>query len=202
MIRIPPQTNSFRANFTIRNPISTMSNMEIELNGADETAPTEANAADAANNGDTSDEDSLIDFNDEEAVEAAEKAARNKALKEMLTNNGFTLRNLLRSEKVKGHFTSPFSKENEMSLEDILSEIPKEDLHEVGMVQRRIYIPASFVQKWIIPTIRAVTPSMVTALDCQEDMKWQCCFLFSTNRPWIQPSHVNSLTTMLTLFAQ
>ncbi len=42
-----------------------------------------------------------------------------------------------------------------MSLEDILSEIPKEDLHEVGMVQRRIYMPAQFVQKWVIPTIRA-----------------------------------------------
>ena len=42
-----------------------------------------------------------------------------------------------------------------MSLEDILSEIPKEDLHEVGTVQRRIYMPASFMQKWVIPTIRA-----------------------------------------------
>ncbi len=151
-----PQTNSFRASLAIRNPISTMSNMDIELNGADQTASTEANAADAANNGDTSEEDSLLDFNDEEAVEAAEKAAQQKALKEkMLTNNGFTLRNLLRSEKVKEHFTSPFSKEDEMSLKDILSEIPKEDLHEVGMVQRRIYMPASFVQKWATPTIRA-----------------------------------------------
>ena len=65
------------------------------------------------------------------------------------------MRNILRSEQVKSHFTSPFSKENEMSLEDILSEIPKEDLHEVGMVQKRIYMPASFVQKWVIPTIRA-----------------------------------------------
>ncbi len=73
----------------------------------------------------------------------------------MLISNGFTLRNILRSEKVKGHFTSPFSKENEMSLEDILSGIPKEDLHEVGMMQRRIYMPASFVQKWVIPKIRA-----------------------------------------------
>ncbi len=42
-----------------------------------------------------------------------------------------------------------------MSPEDTLSEIPEEDLHEVGMVQRRIFMPASFVQKWIIPTIRA-----------------------------------------------
>ncbi len=73
----------------------------------------------------------------------------------MLANNGFALRSILRSEKVKGHFTSPFSKENEMSPEDILSELPKEELHEVGVVQQRIYMPASFVQKWLIPTIRA-----------------------------------------------
>jgi hypothetical protein len=73
----------------------------------------------------------------------------------MLIHNGFAFRNLLRSEKVKQHFTSPFSKENAMSPEDIISEIPEEDLHEVAMVQRRIFMPASFVQKWIILAIRA-----------------------------------------------
>ncbi len=56
---------------------------------------------------------------------------------------------------MKAHFTSPFSKENTMYPEDILSELPKEELHEVGGVQNRIFMPASFVQKWIIPTIRA-----------------------------------------------
>ncbi len=132
-----------------------MIEMAIELNEVDQTASKEANAANAADDGDTSEEDSLIDHNEEDEIEAAQKAAEQKALKQMLTNNGFALRNLLRSEKVKQHFTSPFSKENEMSPEDTLSEIPKEDLHEVGMVQRRIYMPASFVQKWVIPTIRA-----------------------------------------------
>ncbi len=39
-----------------------MNEMEIELNEADQTASTEANAADATNNGDTSEEDSLIDY--------------------------------------------------------------------------------------------------------------------------------------------
>jgi hypothetical protein len=141
--------------------------MKIELNGADQTASTEANAASAANNegmeiamageegSDTSEIGELIDYNEQDELEAKRKAAEQKALKEMLISNGFTLRNILRSEKVKGHFSSPFSKENEMSLEDILSEIPKEDLHEVGMVQRRMYMPASFVQKWVISTIRA-----------------------------------------------
>ncbi len=96
-----------------------MNAMEIELNGADQTASTEANAASAANNDgrevvmtreeneDTSEVDSLIDFNDVEAVEAAEKAAEQKALKEMLTSNGFMLRNILRSEKVKKVITFP-----------------------------------------------------------------------------------------------
>jgi hypothetical protein len=131
-----------------------MSNMEVELKGADQTASTEANAASTANNdgkevvmteeedSDTSEVDELIDYNEQKEIEAAKKAAEQKALKEMQTNNGFTLKNILRSEKVNDHFASPFSEENEMSLEDILSEIPKKDLHEVGMVQRRIYMPA------------------------------------------------------------
>ena len=72
----------------------------------------------------------------------------------MLTANGHTLREILRTEKVKAHYVSPFSEENTMSIEDILQEIPKEDLHEVGAVRNRIFMPASFVQKWLIPTIR------------------------------------------------
>ncbi len=79
--------------------------MEIELNEVDQTASTEANSANAANDGDTSEEDSLIDYNEEDDIKVAQKAAEQKALKEMLTFNGFTLRNILRSEKVKQHFT-------------------------------------------------------------------------------------------------
>jgi hypothetical protein len=120
-----------------------MSDMDIELNGADQTASTEAKAANAANDVDTSEEDSLIDYNEEDEVVAAQKAAELKALKEMLANNGFAYRNLLRSERVKQHFTSPFSEENTMSPEDILLEIPKEDLHEVGMVQNKAYVHVS-----------------------------------------------------------
>jgi hypothetical protein len=67
-----------------------MSDMDIELNEADQTASTEANAANAANDVDTSEEDSLIDYNEEDEIEAAQKAAERKASKEMLTNNGFT----------------------------------------------------------------------------------------------------------------
>jgi hypothetical protein len=114
-----------------------MNDMDIELNGADQTASAEANAASAAQDVDTSEEDELYDYNEEDEIKAAQKEAQQKALKEMLANNGFAYRNILRSERVKQHFTSPFSKENAMSPEDILLEIPKEDLHEVGLVQRR-----------------------------------------------------------------
>ena len=136
-----PQTNSFRLNTPIRN----------------QTALTEADAARAANNDGKEfameDEDSSENEKEfvEELVDYNEQLV---ALKEMLTNNGHTLREILRSEKVKAHYVSPFSGENTMSIEDILQEIPKEDLHEVGTVRNRIFMPASFVQKWLIPTIR------------------------------------------------
>ncbi len=126
----------------------------------DQTALTEADAAKAANNDgresamngeedeDTSEYDEeLIDYNEQDEKEAAQKAAELVALKEILTANGYTLREILRSEKVKAHYVSPFSEEDAMSIEDILGEIPKEDLHEVGTVQKRIFMPASFVQK-------------------------------------------------------
>ncbi len=52
-----------------------MSDINIELNGADRTASTEANAASAAQDVDTSEEDELFDYNDEDQVEAAQRRA-------------------------------------------------------------------------------------------------------------------------------
>ena len=130
----------------------------------DQTGLSETDAASAANkNGKViakEDEDSsendeeLTDYNvdDEEDIDAAIletqaqlRALERVALKEMLTNNGHALREILRSEKVKTHYVSPFSGENIMSIEDILLEIPQEDLHEVGMIRDRIFMPAPFV---------------------------------------------------------
>ena len=146
-----------------------MTSMEL-----DKTALLETDAASAANNDDkeivmeeddsSEDDEELVEYNpeDEEDIDAAIletqaqlKALERVALKEMLTSNGHALREILRSEKVKTHYVSPFSGENIMSIEDILLEIPQEDLHEVGMIRDRIFMPAPFVQKWIIPTIRA-----------------------------------------------
>ena len=132
-----------------------MSSIELE-----QTALNEANAARAANEDDTSEIDEDIDFDEEahdaaiRATEAELKALERVELKSMLTANGHALKEILRSEKVKAHYTSPLSTESPMSIEDILLEIPKEDLHEVGMVRDRIFMPAAFVQKWIIPAIR------------------------------------------------
>ena len=99
------------------------------------TAVTEAEAARTANNDDKEvvmeDEESseieegLVDYNEQEETEATMKAAELVALKEMLTANGHTLREILRSEKVKAHYNSPFSEEDAMSIKDILREIPR-----------------------------------------------------------------------------
>jgi hypothetical protein len=139
-----------------------MNPTETELN---RTASTEANAADATNHVDMEvdvtgeevvvDEDHLVDYNEQEAAAAAEKAAAKLALKEMLIKNGFALRMLLKTEQIKAHYVSPLAKEEEVSIEDIiLLEIPEEDLHEVRMVQGRMFMPASFAQKWVLSAIR------------------------------------------------
>jgi hypothetical protein len=73
-------------------------------------------------------------------------------LRELFATKGKEYRTLLKSEKVKELFTSPMT--FEMSAEDILSEIPKEELHNVGVVKRLLIMPPSFVQKYILPTIK------------------------------------------------
>ncbi len=59
---LKPQINSFHSNIVTGNTTSTMSDMDIELKGADQMASTEVNAASAANDKDTSEEDSLVDY--------------------------------------------------------------------------------------------------------------------------------------------
>ncbi len=54
---------------------------------------------------------------------------------------------------MKGYFTSPLAMQ-EMSAEDILLEIPTEDTCHCGTIQDRVYMPVSFMQKWVLPTIK------------------------------------------------
>jgi hypothetical protein len=42
----------------------------------------------------------------------------------------------------------------EMSVVDIISEIPDEDLLHVGTIQDRVYMTADFFRTWVRPTIR------------------------------------------------
>ncbi len=78
---------------------------------------------------------------------------KRRAVRDLISENGFTLRKELKKESIKGYFPSPLEME-QMSVEDIMTEIPVEDLRFVGSVKGRIYMPASIFQKWALPTIR------------------------------------------------
>jgi hypothetical protein len=69
-------------------------------------------------------------------------------LREIFANKGKEYRAFLKSERVKDLYTSPMTVE--MSAEDILAEIPREDLHLIGM----LIMPPSCVHKYLLPTIR------------------------------------------------
>jgi hypothetical protein len=94
-------------------------------------------------------EEDLIDYN--EVDEAANHSRETK--RKLFIINYFALRNVLLSEPIINYYTSPLAME-EMSVEDIMSEIPTEDLLKVGTIRERIFMPASFVQKYILPTIK------------------------------------------------
>ncbi len=95
----------------------------------------------------------LIDYNDIEEEQAREREAKRKLLREQIAATGQGMRRMLVSEPIKSYYASPLAME-EMSIEDIMREIPPEDLQNLGSVKDRIYMPASFVQKWVLPTIR------------------------------------------------
>jgi hypothetical protein len=71
-----------------------------------------------------------------------------------IAENGYALRRALKGEAIRGFYPSPLAME-EISIIDLLSEIPDEDSQFVGSsIKDRIYMPAEFFQKWIRPTIR------------------------------------------------
>ena len=85
---------------------------------------------------------------------ARQQKARSEVVRKRIAENGFALRRTLMGESIKRYYSSPLAME-EMSIADIMSEIPDEDLPFVSSVKDRIYMPAEFFQKWIRPTIRA-----------------------------------------------
>ncbi len=75
------------------------------------------------------------------------------ALRDSLASSGLAMRKVLRGDIMKGYFASPLAM-TEMSIEDMMLEIPTEDLRHVGTIKDRIYMPVHFVQKWVLPTIQ------------------------------------------------
>jgi len=89
-----------------------------------------------------------------EAASPDDRENKKLALKEKLAENGFALRTMLMDEQIQAHYVSPMSTEDEMSIEDMLAEIPEEDLRSVAIVQGHIYMPLPFARKYILPTLR------------------------------------------------
>ena len=98
-------------------------------------------------------EEDLIDYNEVDEAANHSRETKRKLLRDALAENGFALRNVLLSEPIINYYTTPLAME-EMSVEDIMSEIPTEDLLQVSTIRDRIFMPASFVQKYILPTIK------------------------------------------------
>ena len=109
----------------------------------------------------------LTDYNEDDPIPALKKSNNGKepvfpydreikklASREKLAQNGFALRTMLMDEQIPAHYVSPMSTEDEMSVEDMLLEIPEEDLQSVAIVQGRMYMPLPFAPKYILPTLR------------------------------------------------
>ena len=89
-----------------------------------------------------------------EAASPDDRENKKLALKEKLAENGFALKIMLMDEQIQAHYVSPMSTEDEMSVKDMLAEIPEEDLQSVAIVQGHIYMPLPFARKYILPTLR------------------------------------------------
>jgi hypothetical protein len=95
----------------------------------------------------------VYNYDREADKEKHERRMARLALRDQLSENGFALRKALKNGSIKGYFPSPLEME-EMSIEDIMAEIPAEDLRYVGNIKDRIFMPALFFQTWALPTIR------------------------------------------------
>jgi hypothetical protein len=107
----------------------------------------------AVEDGQLSDEQSPYDRDRVLDREKLERRMARLALRDLISENGFALRRELKNESIMRYFPSPLEME-EISVEDLMTEIPVEDLRYVGSVKGRIYMSALFFQKWALPTIR------------------------------------------------
>jgi hypothetical protein len=97
------------------------------------------------------------------------------------------MRKALRGDIMKGHFASPLTME-EMSIEDMLLEIPTDDLRHVGTIKDRIYMRAGTLCAKVgtphYPSAQSAPTSEGTRPH-QAESKQQCCIPSMTNRSWI-----------------
>jgi hypothetical protein len=138
--------------------------------------------------GQQSDDQDLYDHNREIAKEKHERRMARLALRDQLSENGFALQKALKDESIKGCFPSPLEMEG-MSIDDIImTETPVEDLRYVGIFRDQVFMPASFFQMWVRPTIR-VRKALEQSHDKELPGAWklQCLppLSASTNRSWI-----------------
>ncbi len=127
----------------------------------------------------------VLDLIEVRKEEARQRELRRETFSKRLASNGSALRKTLMGETIKGLYPSPLRME-EMSIVDIMSEIPDEDLPHVGTIQDRVYMTADFFRKWVRATIRVQKAlKQSQEQDCQEAWKLQCLPPFLTNRSLI-----------------
>jgi hypothetical protein len=73
----------------------------------------------------------ILDLNQVRKEEARQCEIKRETLRKRLASNGSALRKALNSEKIRGLYSSPL-REVEMSIADMMSEIPDGDLPHVG----------------------------------------------------------------------
>ena len=79
----------------------------------------------------------LIDYNEVDELAVRSPEINRKLLRDALAENGFALRTVLLSEPIVNHYASPLAMMEKMSVDDIMSEIPTEDLLHVGIIKDR-----------------------------------------------------------------
>jgi hypothetical protein len=114
--------------------------------------------------------------------EARQRKARSETVRKRIADNGFALRRTLMGETIKGYYPSPLTME-EMSIADVMSEIPDEDLPFVSSVKDRICMPAEFFQSGFAPLLECKKCSSNPKTEnCRGAWKLQCLPPFLTNR--------------------
>jgi hypothetical protein len=109
-------------------------------------------------------DDELYDFNEELEREASQRKAEHMALREKIAENAFALRTTLMSESIKGYYSSPLAME-EMSIEDMIAEIPAEYLLYLGSIKDQIFMPAEFSKGGFVPLLDRVQKALKQSQD-------------------------------------